>query len=193
PRYLRRAPRTLVRHALDRKRLQSIGTRKEGFAQRAYCLARDNPEFLPNYHAQERYTEDYNHFLILQTAADLENQVRELLKNINIECIDYFYPDGLDFYASVREAAKRRVDTAEAIHDELYDTCFKKMGKKTEGEPTEKQLLREAKSIIIGTKEGKFEAVNIKPKATGGVHKVIDEKFSDTAKFKDTEEGEIDE
>ncbi|MDR0495757.1 MAG: hypothetical protein LBG95_09065 [Treponema sp.] len=179
--------------ALDRKRLQSIGTRKEGFAQRAYRLAMDNPEFLPNYLAQDRYTEDYDHFMILQTAVDLESQVRELLKNINIECMDYFYTDGLDFYAAVREAAKRRVDAAEAIHTELYDTYFKKMGKKGETEPTEKQQLRDAKGIIRGTREGKFEAVNIKPKATGGVHKVIDEQFKDTAKFKETEEGEIDE
>jgi hypothetical protein len=173
--------------ALDRKRLQSIGTRKEGFAQRAYRLAMDNPEFLPNYLEQERYAEDCNRFLILQTAVDLESQIHELLKNINIECMDYFYTDGLDFYAAVREAAKRRVDAAEAIHTELYDTYFKKMGNKHETEPTEKQQLKDAKAIILGTKEGKFEAINIKPKAAGGVHKVIDEQFKNSAHFKESE------
>ncbi|MDR0494171.1 MAG: hypothetical protein LBG95_00890 [Treponema sp.] len=151
----------------------------------------DNPEFLPNYLSQERYTEDYDHFMILQTAVDLETQVRELLKNINIECMDYFYTDGLDFYAAVREASKRRVDTAEAIHDELYDTYFKKMGKKPETEPTEKQQLRDAKGIIRGTKEGEFKAVNIKPKLKGGAHEVIDEQFKDSGKFKETEEGSL--
>jgi hypothetical protein len=178
--------------ALDRKRLQSIGTRKEGFAQLAYRLAMDNPEFLPNYLAQDRYTDDFDHFLILQTAVNLEKQVNELLKNINIECMDYFYTDGLDFYASVREAAKRRVDAAETIYTELFDTYFKKMDKKTGTEPTEKQQLKDAKAIIRSTKEGKIEAVNIKPKAAGGIHKVIDEKFEESGKFKETEEGEID-
>jgi hypothetical protein len=32
---------------------------------------------------------------------------------------------------------------------------------------------------------------NIKPKLTGGVHKVIDEQFTEDAQFKATEEGEI--
>jgi hypothetical protein len=76
----------------------------------------DNPGFLSNYLAQDRYTKDYDHFLIMQTAVDLENQMRGLLLNINIECMDYFYTDGLDFYATVSEAAKGRVDAAEAIH-----------------------------------------------------------------------------
>jgi hypothetical protein len=177
--------------ALDRKRMQSIGVKKEGFAQRAYRLAMDNPEFLPNYLSQARYTEDYDHYMIVQTAVDLEKQIRELLLNIDTECMDYFYTDGLDFYASVREAAKRRVDAAESIHAELF-TFFKK--KKSPNAPeTEKELLRDAKGIIHGTRDGKFEAVNVKPKLTGGVHKVIDEQFKDTAHFKETEEGEIQE
>jgi hypothetical protein len=86
----------------------STVSEREGFAQRAYRLAMDNPEFLPNYLTQYRYAEDYDHFMIMQTAVDLESQVRELLFNINIECMDYFYTDGLDFYATVSEAAKRR-------------------------------------------------------------------------------------
>jgi hypothetical protein len=177
--------------ALDRKRLQSIGVKKEGFAQRAYRLAMDNPEFLPNYLDPEKYTDDYNHYTMVQTAVDLEKQVRELLLNIDTECMDVFYTDGLDFYASVREAAKRRVDAAESIHSELF-TFFKK--KKSPNAPeTEKEQLRDAKGIIRGTREGKFEAVNVKPKMTSGVHKVIDEQFKDTAKFKETEEGDIEE
>jgi hypothetical protein len=177
---------------LDRKRLNNIGTKREGFSQRAYRLAIDNPEFLPNYLSRDRYEEDYNYFEELQTAADLENQVRLLLNNINTECQDVFYTDGLDFYAAVREAYKRRVDAAEAVYKEIYETYFKK--KKSPDKPeTKKQQLRNAKGIINGTREGKFEAENIKPKASGGVHKVIDEQFKDSAHFKEDMEGEIDE
>jgi hypothetical protein len=69
-----------------------------------------------------------------------------------------------------------------------------KKGKKKH--ENKKQQLRDAKAIIHGTREGRFEVVNVKPKATGGVHieplvRVIDEKFTDTARFKETEEGEI--
>jgi hypothetical protein len=177
--------------ALDRKRLNSIGVKKEGFAQRAYRLAMDTPEFLPNYLPGEEYTEDYDHYMMVQTAAALEKQVRELLLNIDIECMDMFYTDGLDFYASVREAAKRRVDAAESIYAEL--SAFFKRKKSPDAPETEKELLRDAKALIHGKKDGKMVIENVKPKLTGGVHKVIDEKFTDSARFKETESGKIEE
>jgi hypothetical protein len=89
-------------------------------------LAMDNPEFLPNYLSQDRYTDDFDHFAMLQTVVVLERQVHELLLNIDTECNDVFYTDGLDFYAAVREAAKRRVDAAERIYEDLFDTYFKR-------------------------------------------------------------------
>jgi hypothetical protein len=127
----------------------------------------------------------------MQSIVDFESQVHEKLRNIDIECNDVFYTDGLDFYASVREAYKRRVDGAETLYNDLKSSFNRK--KSPNAPETEKQQLRDAKAIIRGTREGKFEAVNIKPKAAGGVHKVIDEKFANTARFKETEEGEIDE
>ncbi|MDR0476314.1 MAG: hypothetical protein LBH43_21935, partial [Treponema sp.] len=152
--------------ALDRKRFNNIGTKREGFSQRAYRLAMDNPEFLPTYLSQDRYTDDYDHFAMLQTVVVLERQVREILLNIDTECNDVFYTDGLDFYAAVREAAKRRVDAAESIYEDLFDTYFKRQ--KSAGKPeTKKEQLRDAKGIINGTREGEFKAVNIKPKLTG--------------------------
>ena len=105
--------------------------------------------------------------------------------------MDMFFTDGLDFYASVREAAKRRVDAAESLHLELK-TLFNKK-KSPDAPETEKQLLRDAKGYIHGKKDGKLVIENIKPKLTGGVHKVVDEQFKDTARFKETEEGEVQE
>jgi len=148
--------------ALDRRRLNNIGIKREGFAQRAYRLAMDNPEFLPNYLTQDRYTEDRSHYMLIQTAVDLGNQARELLMNIDIESMDYFYTDGLDFYASVREAAKRRVDAAESIHAELF-TFFRRR-RSPDAPETEKEQLRDIKGYIRGTKEGKAIIENIKPK-----------------------------
>jgi hypothetical protein len=104
--------------------------------------------------------------------------------------MDYFYTDGLDFYAAVREAAKRRVDAAESLYEELKTSFNHKKGENAV--ETAKQQLRDVKGIIRGTKEGRFEAVNVKPKLTGGVHKVIDEQFKDTARFKEDIEDEID-
>jgi hypothetical protein len=108
-----------------------------------------------------------------------------------MEASDMLYMGALEFYASVREAAKRRIDPAEAIFNDLKK--FFKRSKSPDAPETEKELLRDAKGIIRGKKDGKFEAVNITPKLTRGVHKVIDEKFTDEAKYKETEDGELDE
>jgi hypothetical protein len=128
-----------------------------------------------------------------RSLTDLTAQIREKLWNITIQSSDIAYTDALEFYASVREAAKRRVDAAETIYGEL-STFFKSMGKRTEdGEaaPTEKKAIRDFKSLMHGKHDGILVIENRKPKLTGGKRKIVDETFKDMAEFKDTEEGEI--
>jgi hypothetical protein len=179
--------------ALDRRRLNNIGVKREGFAQRAFRLAMDNPEFLPHYLTRERYIDDYDQYVLMQTAIDADNQVHELMRNLGTENHDVFYTNGLDYYASVRESAKRRVDASEAIFEDL-SPFFKSHGRRNEnGEPTKKQLKRDFNALERGTRDGKIVIENIKPKMEGGTHKVIDETFKDTEKFKDTIEGNLNE
>jgi len=68
---------------------------------------------------------------------------------------------------------------------------FKHHRNETEGQPTEKEALKDFKGLEHGKHDGKLVIENIKPKMTGGVHKVIDETFKDSAKFKDDIDGEI--
>jgi len=177
--------------ALDRRRLNNIGVKREGFAQRAFRLAMDNPEFLPHYLERERYIDDYDHYVLMQSAVDEDKQVSELLHNINTENDDVFYTDGLDYYAAVKEAAKRRVDASEAIFEDL--SPFFRRKKSPDTPETKKEQLRDIKGYVKGTKEGIAMIENIKPKTEGGVHKVIDETFKDTAHYKESDQGEINE
>jgi hypothetical protein len=48
-----------------------------------------------------------------RSLTDVVSQIKEQLWNVTIQSADVAYTDALEFYASVREAAKRRVDTAE--------------------------------------------------------------------------------
>ena len=101
------------------------------------------------------------------------------------------YTDALEFYDSVRSAAKRRIDAAESIHSELA-VFFEAKGRRGESEePTEKELKRDMNALLHGKKDGKIVIENIKPKISGGKHKVIDEHFTDTAQYRETEEAEI--
>jgi hypothetical protein len=117
-------------------------------------------------------------------------QLREFIWNLTIQGADVTYTDALEYYASVREAAKCRIDGAETLHRDLED-FFRCPSRKGEGEPTERQLERDIKAFIHGKRDGKIVIENIKPKVTGGKHKVIDEKFNDSAQYKETEESEI--
>jgi hypothetical protein len=179
--------------SLDRKRLNGVGMKKQGFIKRAYELAFENQEFLPHYLTVKKFDGDFKYFTNLKIMCTLANQIYELLWNITIQAADIAYTDALEFYASVREASKRRVDAAESLYKEL-EIFFKHKKTSIEDEaPTEKKLMQDAKAIARGKKDGKIVIENIKPKLTGGAHKVIDEKFTGTASFKETEEGSIEE
>jgi len=177
--------------ALDRMRLNGVGIKKQGFIDRAYELALENGEFLPHYLTLERFGEDFQYFLDFRSLTDIVSQIREQLWNVTIQSADIAYTDALEFYASVREAAKRRVDAAETLYHAL-SPFFKHH--KTESEdapPTKKQALRDFKGLESGKHDGLLVIENEKPKLTGGKRKIVDETFKDTAKFKDDIEGEI--
>jgi len=179
--------------ALDRKRKNSTGMKRQGFVDRALELAEENPEFLPHYVTLEKFQDDYQYFVSFRALLDLSMQIAELIRNITIQASDIVYTDALEYYNAVKEAAKRRVDPAETLAKEL-GVMFKRMGsriKDPEAPPTIKQTNREIRALERGTKSGRVVIENIKPKITGGVRKIEDETFTDKASFKETEEGEI--
>ncbi len=69
----------------------------------------------------------------MPSMCDIIKEIQELAWNITVESSDVWYTDGLEFYASVREAAKRRVDPAETIYNDL-ETFFKSMGSRGRNE-----------------------------------------------------------
>jgi hypothetical protein len=176
--------------SLDRKRLNDVGIKRQGFIERAYELAEVNPEYLPHYLTIEKFQEDNEYFIAFRSLYDIVNQIKEILWNITVQSADIVYTDALEFYAPVHEAAKRRVDAAETLYKEL-ETFFKHKKTQDEEEPTQKRTLQDAKAFISGKRSGKLVVENVKPKMSGGKHKVIDERFDDSKRVKETEEGEI--
>jgi hypothetical protein len=89
----------------------------------------------------------------------------------------------------VRETAKRRVDASETIYKDWEIFCRKH--KRTEEEPTEKKIKRDMNALLHGKRDGKIVIKNVKPKVTGGKHKVIDEQLTDSGQYKETVEGAV--
>jgi hypothetical protein len=89
----------------------------------------------------------------------------------------------------VREVAKRRVDAVESIFNEMRPFFRRSCG--TSEEPTEKELLRDVKATLPGKRDGEAIIRNVKPKVIAGKREVIDKKFSEDDKFKETLEEKI--
>jgi hypothetical protein len=61
----------------------------------------------------------------------------------------------------------------------------------TEEQPTEKKIKRDVDALLHGRKDGEVIIKNIRPKTSRGTHEVIDETFTGTASFKESEEGSL--
>jgi hypothetical protein len=179
--------------ALDRSRLNGVGIKKQGFIENTIESAAASPQFLPPYLDMDKFQDDFQYFVNLKTIYEMVVQLKEFIWNLVTQSADVSYTDALEYYASVREAAKRRIDGAESIY-RFLEPFFKRMGTRSEnGEKpeTQKQQLRDAKAFIKGRRDGKLVIENIRPKTTVGVHKVIDERFTNSDQFKETVDGEI--
>jgi hypothetical protein len=176
---------------LDRKRLNGVGIKKDGFVEGVYEFVRGSPGLLPRYLTAERFGEAHKYYKNVRSLSDLGRQINELLRNIAAQASDAVYTYSLDYYAASREAARRRIDGAETVHNKLE--AFFRHKKAAGGELTEKQVKSHVNALLRNKRDGKIVVENVRPRLTGGKHKVIDEHSEDDARYKDTEEGGINE
>jgi len=92
--------------SLDRRRLNGVGIKHQGFIDRTLELAVDNPEFFPHYLTLEKFQDDDQYFVNFRALYDAAKQIQEILWNITIISSDVVYTDALEYYASVREAPR---------------------------------------------------------------------------------------
>jgi hypothetical protein len=175
--------------SLDRRRLNGIGNKTMGFLENAYDFAMENPFFLPQFLSEERFTRDYDYFKSVRALLELTDQIRELMWNITIQAADVAFTDALEFYNTVKEAGKRRVDGAETIYRKLEP--FFHRNRPLSAEPTKKQEERDIKALLCGKRDGRIVIENVAPKVIAGTHKIIDEKFADSAVIHETKDAEI--
>jgi hypothetical protein len=181
--------------ALDRARLNGVGIKKQGFIERVYAIAYENEQFLPAYLTARKFNLDFHYFTNLNILYEMVNQLREFIWNLTLQGADVAYTDALEFYASVREATARRIDGAETLYKALEPFFKGKGGAAATGNcpgmETKKQLKRDFMALLRGERDGTITIENVKPKMSSGIRKVIDEKFTNKAKFAETKDGEI--
>ena len=165
--------------ALDRMRHNGVGIHRQGFIERALLLAQENPEYLPHWLSVQKFETDHELFVALRALAAALKQLQELSWNITVEAADMAFTDALEFYSQVQDAARRRVDSAEALYEDLHPFFRRGPLQDENGEPapTQKKAKRDFNAVMKGKKEGKVGVKNIKPKIAGGKREIIDETF----------------
>jgi len=172
--------------ASQRRRKTGAGVKIYGFIEKTAELIEANP----------RYAQFYN-------PADLRNCIRNFDKcrdiTINLQAFERSvtntglvysseaYTMSLISYNMLKELSRRGDSTAVELFRALQP--FFKKTKRNPEKLTEKKLEKDARAVMRGKKDGRIIVENINPKLTGGKHKVIDEAFTDTEKFRETKQG----
>jgi hypothetical protein len=86
---------------------------------------------------------------------------------------DEAYRLALMYYTSLRGQARAGVPGAEDVFRVLQP--FFRRPRRKGAEPTQKEVMRDFKAVLHGTKEGRVVVENVRPHAEGGVHEVVDE------------------
>ena len=174
----------------DRLRLTSAGVRNNGFIDKTFDIAHDNPEFLPPHFSIEQFTANIQRFEELRQLMLVLQQFQQMATNAFIQQADVCYRDALRVYGSLREQTRAKVPGAEPLFQALM-TFFHRR-RRPGAEPTEHELELDFKRLVHGKADGKIEIVNESPKMTEGVHKVVDNVHKNKAVIKVSGEEEVD-
>jgi len=174
--------------SLQRRRKKGAGIRNYGFIEKVADLAEANPQYAQFFDPNDLRNAIMNFDLCRNILLLLQGFVKMMTDTMLV------YSDGglsmsLIFYNMVKEMGRR----GDPIAGPLFTTLqpFFKKRKPVTTDLTGKQTEREVNALLKNKKDGKIIIENIKPKLTGGVHKVIEEKFNDTEQFKETKDGKI--
>ncbi|MDR1631564.1 MAG: hypothetical protein LBR97_01545 [Dysgonamonadaceae bacterium] len=168
----------------DRTRLVGGGIKNLGFIETAHESALNNPQFIPPYLNMAEYNESILDFTRKRTLFTLLQQFAQQVSDSMLLASDASYHDALEYYNSVKEAARQRVPGAEAEY-KLLSKYFKKSKPSKDGNaPTEAQIERDVRSLLHGTKEGRIVVENENPDLSGGKRKLVDETHSERAAAK---------
>jgi hypothetical protein len=173
----------------DRRRLNGVGIRGQGFVHRCYDSAVENEQLLPRTLELQQFFDNEQDFNRKRMLYEALSEFQKEAWNATLTAADVVYGDALEYYNSVREAAKRRVPGAEDAYNFLKPFFARRT--RQAAEPTHKEMMRDFKAVLDGKKDGTVEVKNESPKVTGGKREAVDETHRAKIAYKDTDSGEI--
>jgi hypothetical protein len=151
----------------ERRRLFGSGVRNNGFVDKAFDIARDNPQFMPP-HFNSAVLDDNMHLLEeLRQLVFVLQQFLQMASNAHLIQSDHCYRDALRIYGSLREQTRSRVPGAEPLFEALRN--FFRRRRRVGDEPTEMQLERDIKRLLHGKADGEIIIQHESPEVSKGV------------------------
>jgi hypothetical protein len=155
-----------------RRRLYGAGTDNLGFIELAYDVARGNPDLIPKLLSVEDFHENLEDFKIMQQFVFVLRKFLQAAQNVALLESNGLYLDALRVYRSLQNHTRGRTPGADVIFKDLR--VFFNRPKRLSGDPTNKELERDFKSLLKGEASGEIIVANESPSLKAGKRKVVD-------------------
>jgi len=103
----------------DHQSLYILGRKSTQFVQRSVESVRQNPELAPSFLDAEVLENNYMLYNNLLTILEPVQQLERMIADTSMVAGNLAYKDALDYYNSVKRAAKSNVPGAEAVNENL--------------------------------------------------------------------------
>jgi len=162
---------------MNRHQKNAIGDMRLGFVNNVFRYINETTDFNPTGFDNKYYAELVEQLdLTMQTLTHLGSSVR-LLRDISIVTGDVLYGMALLWYRNIQVLSDRRIPGAEVIYRELR-THFRNHSRRTssaDNPPTDAQVLRDAKALLRGKKDGEIVIEGHAKHTTPSEKKVLDD------------------
>ena len=175
----------------QRRILQGASQRRYGFIDEISDVMGGNPQFIPSNVIESEYKEDIRKFEIIRNINIALKQILRKTEDIQLVMGDNLYRQGLSYYGAVRDAARRRVEGAQVLFDQLRNFFRNRRNKRYDEEPSEAKALRDARALLHGRKDGEIIIHNEADHIVKGERTIIDETHKNRGGWESRESGEI--
>jgi len=171
---------TELTHA-ERLQLSGSGHRRYGYIDTVSDVADACPQFWPtctNDNNTDRMKSLIRNIEALESALIFfENRAR-VVRDLRLLCGDESYRLANMYYVAVRESARYKAEQADQVWKELR--LYWKRRRKSDAEPTQKEIVRDAKAVMHGTKVGEVCVTNEGDRVSMGQRTIVDETYTPT-------------
>ena len=158
----------------ERRRALGSGVRRYGYIDKVSDTAEEFPQFWPAYSTDsEKLKERIREIEVLRNLlVYFESGSRAVLDMLLTAGSEAFRLANM-YYGSVRSAARQQIPDAEAVFQLLKS--FWRKRRRIMDEPTEHEVLRDAKALIHGRKDGMISVSNESDQVIRGKKVLVDE------------------